>query len=103
MPAIQNGDEATITAVSPLGTHCSAQATAPLPMHQQQKPEQRPRCPTSIDRAGVRRATRDSPRAAGPAIVQRMPDISSGGIVSSVTRMPRYVVPQIRQTSTHAN
>ena len=36
------------------------------------------------------------------AISQRIADIGAGGMVSRVTRMPRYVVPQIRHTATQA-
>src|SRR5687768_2327198 len=37
-----------------------------------------------------------------PAMIQRSEDIAPGGIVSSVTRIPRYVVPQIRHTAIQA-
>ena len=38
MPIIQNGTVATVTAAMPLGTHCSAQITPPLPMQIVRKP-----------------------------------------------------------------
>ena len=37
-PIIQNGTVATVTAAMPLGTHCSAQMTPPLPMQIVRKP-----------------------------------------------------------------
>ena len=45
-------------------------------------------------------ATYDASSA--PAIVHRSPPIKAGGIDSRLMRMPRYVVPQIRHTITHA-
>ncbi len=98
MPAIQKGDEATITAVRPLGTHCSAQATAAVADAEQQKAEQRSASPRrSIGKALA--AQREIPTSStAPAIVQRMPDISSGGIVSSVTR-----IAEVRGPPDHAD
>ena len=46
-PAIQNGDEATRTAVRPLGTHCSAPHDAAVAEHEHQEPEQRDRSPSA--------------------------------------------------------
>ena len=50
----------------------------------------------------ARRASPCRSASAPPAIVQRRPPISIGGIDSRLIRMPRYVVPQIRQTASQA-
>ena len=51
--------------------------------------------------SAVPRARRYSVRRL-PAMVHRSPPIRNGGIDSRLTRMPRYVVPQMRHTAIHA-
>ena len=100
-PVIQNGEAATMTAATPLGTHCSAQMTPPLP---------RPiiRKPINAKRGQCAGAGRRSPRARRmaasrtPAPVYRIAPMSAGGMVSRATRMARYVTPQNTQTASHA-
>ena len=54
------------------------------------------------------RSGRRSPRSLSaamssvPATIQRIAAMKSGGMVSSAMRIPRYVVPQIRQTAIQA-
>ena len=61
------------------------------------------RCTAHSEQAEIVRPASPYRQPAAPANVQRRPAISIGGIVSRLTRMPRYVVPQIRQTAIHAN
>src|SRR5262245_19460646 len=101
VPTIQNGMAATRTAVSPLGTVCSAQTTPPLPT---------PfiRTPTSAYEGHEAREGSFTPRAIRPpvsklpAMSQRNDAIRNGGTVSSAMRIPRYVVPQTMHTTTQA-
>ena len=88
MPVIQNGEVAMSTAVSPLGTVCSAHTTPPLPKPMSSVP--------STARYGHSRGPGSrSPRAAriaasiDPAITYRIPPISSGGIDSRAIRIAR--------------
>jgi hypothetical protein len=48
-----------------------------------------------------RRNTRNVVSSA-PASVQRNPPINMGGIDSKLTRIPKYVVPQMTHTAAHA-
>ncbi len=59
--------------------------------------------PPQLERGGSLspRSTTYSESSA-PAISQRNPPISAGGMVSRLTRIPKYVVPQMRQTAIHA-
>ncbi len=86
--AIQNGEVATSTAVRPLGTHCSANTTPPLPSTSI-------RNPSSVIEPQRDGAGSDSPRITTqpasnpPASVQRSPPIRNGGMVSSEIRIPK--------------
>ena len=90
--ATQSGTIATINAANPESSRVSAQATPPFP--------RRSRAPPTI--AAARHSChvgRARPRLANaysaiPATANRTADISSGGIVRSVTRIARYVEPQ---------
>ena len=100
-PDIQKGEVASVTAASPLGTCCSAQFTKPLPNPIIISPWSA----SDPHRAGAgSRSPRTSAATARivPATVHRMPPISAGGVASSATRMPRYVVPQMTQTAIQA-
>jgi hypothetical protein len=96
MSTTHNGIAAMMSAASPLGTSCSATITRPLP------PATSP-APTSVHASSClpsRRAPRGPFRIAiavhmiAPASTKRRQLVSSGGIVSTTTRMPRYVDPQ---------
>jgi hypothetical protein len=92
---IQKGRIATISAVIPDGTVCSAQTTAPFP------PTSR-RPPTIValfqwDIVGLT-APRARPKAyrIKPERRKRTAAMRNGGVVSTANRIARYVDPQIR-------
>ena len=95
-PTIQNGHIATSTAVSPLGTVCSAQTTAPLP-----KP--RSSTPSSASAGQDRREGSVAPPALSiassraPAVIQRNAAIESGGMVSRRSGWPGTWCPTARR------
>ena len=85
---IQNGEAATMTAVSPLGTDNSANTTPPLPSTSNRNP--RSSALGQYDRASGRSPRRAMYAASSePAIVHRRPPISIGGSASRLTRIPR--------------
>ena len=91
-----SGIAAMMSAASPDGTSCSATITSPLPPATSS-------APTTAQESSCRRSSR-APRTPrriataihmiAPASPKRTPLVSSGGIVSTVTRIARYVDPQ---------
>ncbi len=91
---IHMGTVATIRATRPLGTHCSATTTAPLPPTSKSVPEIAPLLHWT--KVGA-----ESPRVlnqvyiSAPATRKRTAAIPKGGIVSIANRIARYVEPQM--------
>ena len=83
------------SAVMPDGRYCSDHATRPLPPSSRKVPMiALVRHWRSVGQAAPRIFRNASSSA--PAVRKRTPAMRKGGIDSTATRMPRYVLPQIR-------
>jgi hypothetical protein len=93
-----SGIEAIMSAANPDGTLCSATATMPFPPRSSVIPTsaQPPSWGRVIRMRSRPPVTRSHPYISPPATRNRVPIPTSGGMVSTVTRIARYVEPQIR-------
>ena len=91
--AIHSGTVATINAVRPDGTDCSAKTTPPLPPRRSSVPTiasaRSSRAPTATRRP----ASRSANSIPAPATVNRTPASTGGGMLVSAMRIARYVDP----------
>ena len=94
MSTIHKGVVPIMSATSPEGTRCSAHTTAPFPPVSS-------RSPTTAAAPHSKRTGAKSPRRrlnakrSPPAMTNRMPADTNGGMVSTTNRIARYVDPQI--------
>src|SRR5206468_3719391 len=100
-PVIQNGPVVMKMDARPLGTHCSANTSAPLPTPITHMPNSAVN-QNSRPRGNATPKRRTATHMMEPEIRYRMPTRAAGGNDSSAMRMARYVVPQKMHTATSA-
>jgi hypothetical protein len=93
MPTIQNGDVATSTAVRPLGRLFGPHNRAVAETEEQDAEHGQRRPLAALGHALAAQLEGGNQQAAA---------MKRGGMVSRAMRIPRYVVPQIRQTAIQA-